>query len=278
MLTLKDPAIADAALARPRGALPPARHRRARGADPQGRPRDDRRRTSTTSTASATRATDDAGARAGRRRRVRRRLLHGADPGRRGSRRSPRPARACRRSRPTSSPRSRPGCCSTRSPSSAHGRRYDADASGQPRLTRDGSMKATARRDGHRHSFKQQIEVRGHRSSPTSRTALGGDDDGPEPAGAARRQPRVVHRGHDGDVRQAQGLGPRTGRGQRRVLPAPSAAARPGSRSRCGCRASLTEEQVERLQVIAAKCPVHRTLDGEVMFDERVELATPPGA
>jgi putative redox protein len=33
----------------------------------------------------------------------------------------------------------------------------------------------------------------------------------------------------------------------------------------------LTEEQVERLQVIAAKCPVHRTLDGEVMFNERVE-------
>ena len=36
--------------------------------------------------------------------------------------------------------------------------------------------------------------------------------------------------------------------------------------------AHLTEEQVERLQVIAAKCPVHRTLEGEVMFDERVEL------
>ena len=34
---------------------------------------------------------------------------------------------------------------------------------------------------------------------------------------------------------------------------------------------SLTEEQVERMRVIAAKCPVHRTLDGEVMFDERVE-------
>src|SRR4051794_20140925 len=27
---------------------------------------------------------------------------------------------------------------------------------------------------------------------------------------------------------------------------------------------SLSEEQVERLKVIAAKCPVHRTLDGEV--------------
>ena len=34
---------------------------------------------------------------------------------------------------------------------------------------------------------------------------------------------------------------------------------------------NLTEEQVERLQVIAAKCPVHRTLEGEAMFNERVE-------
>jgi putative redox protein len=33
----------------------------------------------------------------------------------------------------------------------------------------------------------------------------------------------------------------------------------------------LPEEQVERLRVIAAKCPVHRVLDGEVMFQERVE-------
>jgi putative redox protein len=33
----------------------------------------------------------------------------------------------------------------------------------------------------------------------------------------------------------------------------------------------LPEEQVERLRVIAAKCPVHRALDGEVMFMERVE-------
>jgi putative redox protein len=36
--------------------------------------------------------------------------------------------------------------------------------------------------------------------------------------------------------------------------------------------AHLSEDQVERLQVIAAKCPVHRTLEGEVTFDERVEL------
>ncbi len=35
----------------------------------------------------------------------------------------------------------------------------------------------------------------------------------------------------------------------------------------------LSDEQVERLSVIAAKCPIHRMLDGEVMFDERVERA-----
>jgi putative redox protein len=35
----------------------------------------------------------------------------------------------------------------------------------------------------------------------------------------------------------------------------------------------LDEEQIEKLKVIAAKCPVHRTLEGEVMFEERVELA-----
>jgi len=33
----------------------------------------------------------------------------------------------------------------------------------------------------------------------------------------------------------------------------------------------LTEEQVDSLRVIAAKCPIHRTLDGEVMFSEKVE-------
>jgi putative redox protein len=34
----------------------------------------------------------------------------------------------------------------------------------------------------------------------------------------------------------------------------------------------LPEEQRERLMQIAAKCPVHRVLESEVMFDERVEL------
>jgi putative redox protein len=34
----------------------------------------------------------------------------------------------------------------------------------------------------------------------------------------------------------------------------------------------LPEEQRERLLQIGAKCPVHRTLEGEVMFEETVEL------
>ena len=34
----------------------------------------------------------------------------------------------------------------------------------------------------------------------------------------------------------------------------------------------LSEDQRERLMQIAAKCPVHRALEGEVMFDETVEL------
>ncbi|PWU24977.1 MAG: osmotically inducible protein OsmC [Candidatus Rokuibacteriota bacterium] len=33
----------------------------------------------------------------------------------------------------------------------------------------------------------------------------------------------------------------------------------------------LTDEQVERLRVIAGKCPVHRALIGDVEIDDRVE-------
>jgi putative redox protein len=37
--------------------------------------------------------------------------------------------------------------------------------------------------------------------------------------------------------------------------------------------AHLTDEQIDRLAVIGAKCPVHRTLEGEVSFDEQVVLS-----
>jgi putative redox protein len=35
---------------------------------------------------------------------------------------------------------------------------------------------------------------------------------------------------------------------------------------------ALSKDQVERLEAIAAKCPVHRTLQGESTFEQRVEL------
>ncbi len=34
----------------------------------------------------------------------------------------------------------------------------------------------------------------------------------------------------------------------------------------------LPDDQRDKLMQIVAKCPVHRTLEGEVMFEERVEL------
>jgi putative redox protein len=37
--------------------------------------------------------------------------------------------------------------------------------------------------------------------------------------------------------------------------------------------AALSDEQVERLEVIAAKCPVHRTLAGGAEISDRVERA-----
>jgi putative redox protein len=36
---------------------------------------------------------------------------------------------------------------------------------------------------------------------------------------------------------------------------------------------SCTEEQLDRLRIIAAKCPVHRLLEGESVFEERIKLA-----
>jgi putative redox protein len=36
---------------------------------------------------------------------------------------------------------------------------------------------------------------------------------------------------------------------------------------------ACTQEQIEKLEVIAAKCPVHRTLAGEVFFEQHVERA-----
>lgn len=39
--------------------------------------------------------------------------------------------------------------------------------------------------------------------------------------------------------------------------------------------AHLSDEQAERLAIIAAKCPIHRTLEGEVAFSEKITRVQP---
>ena len=131
------------------------------------------------------------------------------------------------------------------------------------------TMKATAHaaRAGYRHIVK----VRSHELTVDEPQDAGRQRHRPEPAGAARREPGLLHRGHDGDVRRTARAG--TSAASRSTCEYTPAERGCPTRFQLVLRLpdGLTEEQVERLQVIAAKCPVHRTLEGEVMFNERVE-------
>ena len=133
-----------------------------------------------------------------------------------------------------------------------------------------GTMRAMAhRRDGFRH----EIDVRDHHFAVDEPVETGGADTGPSP-GTARGEPGVLHGGHQvGDVRQTQGLGRRWTRGRvRGVYLSPAERGCP-TRFSLVLRfpPTLTAVQVEKLQVVATKCPVHRALEGEAMFDERAE-------
>ena len=93
----------------------------------------------------------------------------------------------------------------------------------------------------------------------------------PEPAGAARGQPGVVHGDHDGDVRRAQGLG--HGRRRWRSSTSPPSAARRPFVMHVELPKELPEEQRDRLMQIAAKCPVHRALEGKSCSRRRSNCA-----
>lgn len=130
-----------------------------------------------------------------------------------------------------------------------------------------GRMKATARRAG---TLRQTIHVRDHRLTADEPRELGGEDAGPSPqellaaslasCTAITMEMYAQRKGWDiGDVEVDCEYQPAERGCPTRfelVLRLPD---------------HLPAEQVERLQVIAAKCPIHRTLDGEVMFSERVE-------
>jgi putative redox protein len=130
-------------------------------------------------------------------------------------------------------------------------------------------MRATARQ---RAKFQHDVTARGHTVVVDEPEATGGDDAGPSPqellaaalasCTAVTMEMYAQRKGWDvADL----------------VVDCRYTPAERGCPTRfelvLKMPAHLDEEQVERLSAIAAKCPVHRTLEGEVAFDERVEIA-----
>jgi putative redox protein len=129
-------------------------------------------------------------------------------------------------------------------------------------------MKATARRDGS--SLRHTVQVRDHQVIVDEPIDVGGEDAGPDPLEllavslasctaitmemyAARKGWDVGHVEVDVEYAPAERGCPTK---FQLVMRLPD---------------DLPEDQVEKLRVIAAKCPVHRALDGEVMFQERID-------
>ena len=130
-------------------------------------------------------------------------------------------------------------------------------------------MKAIARRINPDH-YTHEVEIRHHRLTADEPDELGGDDLGPSPqellaaslasCTAITMEMYAQRKGWDiGSVEVGVEFSP----------------AERGCPTKFGLvlrfPAELSDEQVANLRVIAAKCPIHRTLDGEVMFSERVE-------
>ncbi len=131
-------------------------------------------------------------------------------------------------------------------------------------------MRASARRENG--TYRHDVEVRNHHVISDEPAANGGDDTGPSPqellaaslasCTAITIEMYANRKGWDiGDIGVNVDYEP----------------AQRGSPTKFGLEITLPkelpEDQRERLMQIAAKCPVHRTLEGEVMFDETVSLA-----
>ncbi len=134
-------------------------------------------------------------------------------------------------------------------------------------------MKAVARRTAVT-SFTHRIDVRQHQLVADEPAEQGGEDEGPTPEEllAASLASCTAITIEMYAKRKGWDIGPVEvecdfTRGERQC----PTKFRLGLRLQNGC----SEEQIERLRVVAAKCPVHRTLDGEVMFEERVEVVAP---
>jgi len=130
-------------------------------------------------------------------------------------------------------------------------------------------MKAIARRV---RGFIHEVEVDGHTIVSDEPTEAGGNDEGPSPtrlltASLAACTATTVEMYAD---RKGWELGAVEVEAELR-------SAERGEPARYAVEvrvpAPLSGEQAERIKVIAGKCPVHRTLTGEVEIEDRVELA-----
>jgi putative redox protein len=128
-------------------------------------------------------------------------------------------------------------------------------------------MQATARRSA---NFSHTISIRDHQLTSDEPRTRGGEDEGPSPeellAASLASCTAITMEMY------AQRKGWELGAVEVDVQFTP---AERGCPTKFGLvlrlPAHLSDEQVANLRVIAAKCPIHRTLDGEVMFSERVE-------
>lgn len=135
-------------------------------------------------------------------------------------------------------------------------------------------MKATALRS--KGSSQPVLAIRGFRLAAWERASKEGTDEGPTPeellaaslAGctAMTMEAYAKRKGWElGDV----------------VVEVDYEPAQRGAPTRCDITVrlpeSLPEDQRDRLMQVAAKSPVHRTLEGEIMFEERLELSSPEG-
>jgi putative redox protein len=131
-------------------------------------------------------------------------------------------------------------------------------------------MRAIARRENG--TLKHEVEIRHHNLVSDEPEATGGEDSGPSPqellaaslasCSAVTMEMYAQRKGWDiGEV----------------VVDVDYEPSQRGSPTKFAMTVrlpkELSEDQRERLMQIVAKCPVHRTLEGEVMFDEKLELA-----